>query len=473
MNDQEEILVRQSRWNARRVVLLYWFALIFVGTAAAAGLGSTILSPKYKFESYDHSGITEPWGPQDCLGDGCHDDEVVEWAGTAHSDAVVQYNDTHYLVYGYSITSEASFNMSCAGCMATRATRPPGFPPQPYTYWDPKVTCAACHDQPGTINVNSSQCGNCHTPFGVEQSDMAASAHAESLDDLLASDHKADSCLHCMAGQGLYADASELTLSNTNLTSITCVTCHDPMSAVTGKTQLRADSVVELCGKCHTAEYAMRTGIAEDTIYSPPTGPHGDFDCMECHYYDFVPPHNVSDRFGNEVWYNASFDVNHSFNVDPVPDACARCHAPWETDVNITDITTPIEGRLDALEELQGNISDLLALFEARLENITEKAEEVENLTDVDETTVNEIKALIEEAETLYEFVEDDPSMGFHNPDLAEEKLKMALAKLDEAENAAEEALKEAAAGPGFEWAGVLLAFSILGVLAVLFRKRR
>ncbi|MFX0150864.1 MAG: multiheme c-type cytochrome [Candidatus Hodarchaeota archaeon] len=445
-------------------MLLYWFALVFLGTAAAAGLGSTILSPKYKFESHDHSGITEPWGPQDCLGDEdagifCHDDEVVEWAGTAHSDAVVQYNDTHYLVYGYSITSEASFNMSCAGCMATRAVRPPGFPPKPYDYWDPKVTCAACHETPGVpANVSSETCGNCHTPFGIYQSDIVNSSHSKSLDDLLADDDKADYCLHCMAGQALYADASELTLSNPNLTSITCVTCHDPMSAVTGKTQLRADSTTELCGKCHEGAYGLRTGIVEDTVYTPPTGPHAEFDCTVCHGYYFDPPHEQVSYTGATVWYNASFNVNHSFAI-PLPDACARCHAPWETDVNITDITTPTQGRLDELEEIQANFTELLDEYNTLLAEVKATADELSG------DKADEVNALIDEAEDIARFV-DDGSKGFHNPALAEEKLQLAIDKLKEAE-------KEAAPSPGFEWTGVLLAFSVIGVLAILFRKKR
>ena len=66
MTEQEEILVRQSKWSGRRVVLLYWFAFIFLGTCVAAGLGATILNPKYKFEQENYHDIAEPWHP-DCV----------------------------------------------------------------------------------------------------------------------------------------------------------------------------------------------------------------------------------------------------------------------------------------------------------------------------------------------------------------------------------------------------------------------
>jgi hypothetical protein len=50
MNNQEEVFLRKSKWSGRRVVLFYWFAIAFMGTAAAAGLGTTLLEPSFKYE---------------------------------------------------------------------------------------------------------------------------------------------------------------------------------------------------------------------------------------------------------------------------------------------------------------------------------------------------------------------------------------------------------------------------------------
>ena len=71
MNEQEETLVRQSRWSGRRVVLFYWFAIVFLGTSAAAGLGTTVFKPVFNIEQEDpHAGIAEPWHADDCVA--CH-----------------------------------------------------------------------------------------------------------------------------------------------------------------------------------------------------------------------------------------------------------------------------------------------------------------------------------------------------------------------------------------------------------------
>lgn len=61
MNEEQEILVRQSKWSGRRVVLFYWFAIVFLGTSAAVGLGTTVLAPSYKVEAADpHADIYAP-----------------------------------------------------------------------------------------------------------------------------------------------------------------------------------------------------------------------------------------------------------------------------------------------------------------------------------------------------------------------------------------------------------------------------
>ena len=53
MNEQEETLVRQSRWSGRRVVLFYWFAIVFLGTSAAAGLGTSVFKPVFNIDQAD------------------------------------------------------------------------------------------------------------------------------------------------------------------------------------------------------------------------------------------------------------------------------------------------------------------------------------------------------------------------------------------------------------------------------------
>ncbi|MFW9854592.1 MAG: ammonia-forming cytochrome c nitrite reductase subunit c552 [Candidatus Thorarchaeota archaeon] len=445
MTDQEEILVRQSRWSGRRVVLLYWFSVVFVGTAAAAGIGATVLNQGYSIDQTNpHTGITEPWHPSDCSP--CHDDKIASWNQTLHWNASTYLNSTHVLVWGTIPTSIVAFNGSCSHCMATRWNE------TDLTYWDLGVACAACHEAPGVAPTSSTSCDmTCHTPKGVYQSDNSAAAHSNSLDDLLANAHAQDFCLHCMAGQGLFADPEDLTLDNTELSNIFCATCHNPHDS-TNEDQLRRASVTELCGECHSDSGEFLT----DTSDWRTTSPHNELDCTDCHGSQFVPAHNSS-----RGWVEAAYTLNHSWALD-VPDACERCHIGE----NVTQEAT--------LTTIQADIGELMDKVEDEIANATGKADEAKNVTGVDQAKVNNSYDLIAEAEDLYDAVEGDNSMGFHNPNLAEEKLLLALAKLEEAYETAADAIDAAtpAGTPGFELLGILLAFGLLG-LSVLIRRRK
>jgi formate-dependent nitrite reductase cytochrome c552 subunit len=129
------------------------------------------------------------------------------------------------------------------------------------------------------------------------------------------------------------------------------------------------------------------------------------------------------------------------------------------------------------MEEIQGDISTLLAEYDTQLENVTTKADAANETSGVSETKMNDTYALIDEAKAFVMFVEGDRSLGFHNPDLAEEKVKLALLKLDEAYAKAEDAIDTAGGGgagdvPGFEAFTILAAISILAVGVLFYRKR-
>jgi predicted CXXCH cytochrome family protein len=293
----------------------------------------------------------------------------------------------------------------------------------------------------------------CHIPKGVSQFDDKKAAHANSLDGLLASDHAQDFCLHCMAGQALFADPADLTVANAdNLSNIFCATCHDPHDA-TNENQLRRASVTELCGECHGDSADMLKDVSDWRT----TSPHNELDCTDCHGSQFVPAHNSS-----RGWVDAAYELNHSWALD-VPDACERCHIGQ----NATQAAT--------MATIQADIGELMDMVEDEIANATDKADEAKNVTGVDQAKVNNSYDLIEEAEDLFDAVEGDNSMGFHNPDLAEEKLLLALTKLKEAYTTAADAIDSAAAGPipGFELLGILLALSLISLLVTIRRRKR
>ncbi|MFX0052599.1 MAG: ammonia-forming cytochrome c nitrite reductase subunit c552 [Candidatus Hermodarchaeota archaeon] len=438
--NQEEKLVSQSKWSGKRVVLLYWFSIAFLGTAAAAGLGAGVLNPKYSFDAVqmDHSSITDPWGPQDCTGAYCHNDSVDTWNETGHAHAAVPFTNTtgdFVEIAGSRNVTRAQFDSSCGHCMATGWDNSTGT----VIYWDFGVTCAACHE-PGVINYTAASCGNCHTGSHHPQyPDYQKSAHSQSMDDLLASDHAGDHCLHCMSGQGLYAE-EELSLDDTFLTSINCATCHDPHDA-TNSTQLREADVTDLCGECHSGG---RHGSLDMLTDTETTSAHRYIDCTSCHGYQL-------DSYGEA-------GVNHTWAV--TTDGCSTCHS------------NPTE-RWTLMEDIQGDITALMDEYETLYENVTKKVDEANETAGVDEALINDSFDLIAEAEALFIAVDGDGSEGFHNPDLAEAKLKLALTKLDEAYAKAEEAVAGGGDVPGFEVFTVLAAISVLAVGVLLYKKRR
>jgi predicted CXXCH cytochrome family protein len=405
-----------------------------MGSAAAAGLGTSIIEPSFKYEAFDHSGLANDH-PETCVQ--CHPTTVTSWNTTAHSDAS-SFNGTHVLVgaFGQRPYNMTAFNASsCAHCMTTGWENSTGTP----TYESFGVTCAACHSEPGVVNDTADTCTKCHS----NGDDFAKSAHSRSLDDLLTNDHASDSCLHCMSGQGQYANTTGLDpFTDPSLTSINCATCHDPHDP-TNDYQLRKAETVELCGTCHggSSRHTTYDMLTDTTTPSD----HGTFDCTECHGYYIGLDHGEPAELINHTWTLV------------LEDACDKCHVGQ----NAT--------RIAALDTIQADITELMDKIESQVTNVSAKVNEANDTSGVDQTKVDSAFDLIDEAKALLLFVEADESTGFHNPDLAEAKLQLALTKLDEAYTAAVDAMDS---GKSTSASGLLLALSILSFI-VLFRKKR
>jgi predicted CXXCH cytochrome family protein len=405
----------------------------FLGTGFAIGLGSSVLNPRYSFSgtSADHPTYDDPWHPEDCAT--CHSDQVEKWNETGHSESAIQVNSTHVEIAGSRNVTQELFDSSCGHCMATGWDNSTGT----VTYWDYAVTCASCHETPGETDYSAENCGSCHTGSHHPQfPDYNKSAHANSYDDLLGSGHAGDHCLHCMSGQGTYMD--DLSLDDAFLTSISCATCHDPHDA-TNELQLRKDDITELCGECHGSSSRHTTY----EMFTDTDNKHNSLDCTDCHGYEL---------HGDEA------SINHTWTV--TTDSCAQCHTENAT-------------RWAQMEDIQGDIGDLLTEYETQLENVTTKVDEANATFGIANTDVNESYILVDEAKALIMFVESDGSLGFHNPSLAEEKVKLALLKLDEAyAKAAGASDADPGLTPGFEFISILTALCLLSV-AFLIRKKR
>ncbi len=446
----------QSNWSGKRVVLFYWMGILFLGTGVAIGLGTQFISPKYTSPSTtNHITVPEPWHPDTCQT--CHPTEYNDWLGTGMGSGTTS-NGSHVFMGESTVKTIAEFNASCAHCMATRYDNSSGS----VVYWDFSVTCAVCHD-PGVVNHSAYVCGACHYgPAGPRLEDYVNSGHYQSLNDMLATGEAEDSCLHCMSGQGTYWPGNyealgveyNLWLNNTDLTTIACATCHDPMDP-SNATQLRNNKVLDLCGRCHNAPDAVTTVL----MFTDVNNPHNAFNCTNCHGYDLEWIENDLGGFDT--------GMNHTWLLD-LPHTCDQsgCH----------DSGT-VDERIAWKNEVQGNITDLLTDFDTLLETVKVKANEANKTEDTNQEKVDSAFALIEEAETLANFVKYDSSTGFHNPDLAEFKLYTAISKLTQANTLAQEAIDKAEEDegliPGFELVGFLLAIKLLGITVLYLRRKQ
>nr|NIQ07188.1 hypothetical protein [Candidatus Korarchaeota archaeon] len=227
----------------------------------------------------------------------CHAEEYEGWNQTNHAWAVRLIQNASGNFYSVGSTSnragtptriydEASFMAGCRDCHVTGGN---DFDPLganqtwPERQTDPakflNIQCEVCHgagmDQPWgeasmIINYSAALCELCHQPGSSHDNSYWKSAHAESLADLLASDHAADYCLSCMSTQG--ALGLDVSLNTTNLESVSCVACHDPHSH-TYEAQLRYQDSIELCGQCHS-----QAELFENSAHSK-----AGLECTSCH----------------------------------------------------------------------------------------------------------------------------------------------------------------------------------------------
>jgi hypothetical protein len=411
-----------------------------MGTAVAIGIGTSILEPTFKFEAFDHSAIADSWHPQDCST--CHSDLVNSWNETWHSAIIgtkLVVNSTHVIRYSNNpflpptVWTIDEFAADGGCCMVTRweNTTQPGDTNASGSFWDYGITCAACHEEPGIINEDPVICAGCHIPGGNQYVAWTQSAHADSLDDLLASGQATSSCLHCMVGQGTYLDLTHVDPTDTRLTNIVCSTCHDPHDASINWNeesdsmgpnghQLRTVTTNELCGSCHS-QYEVLTN-------SSVISQHQTLSCTDCHGYRWHPEYNITDLFGNLVVVPAGFaSINHTWEFSPFPEACGLCHGNENTTVWVT------------MQEYTGEVKDLIVLYETKLANVSAKVDEAFTTVGVDQTVLDEAYTLLDEAKNLV----SDYDTAFHNPTLAQQKVQLALEKLDQAYNIAVVAIYE------------------------------
>ena len=438
--------------SGKRLVLLYWLALFFFGSAASVGVAFMVVQPNLRNDL--GMSLAVP-ADSNC---GCHSATVTAWGATGHNDTAGVVNETHSWVGTPSreITAEM-FNSSCSECHTTgwvNASNDISFDAY-------GIECTVCHNATGEdpgpghyeIDYSDDLCGGCHQGEHHPQNlDYAASAHANSYTDMMGSGHPSDSCLHCMTTDGALDDS--LTVSTAEY-AITCSRCHDPHDN-TNSSQLRAATTTELCGDCHT-------GSRHTTYQFAIGGPHllAGLNCTDCHGYDL--------DWGGDVGFNHTFEVQY-------PDACNQtgCH-----DDNVEWAIEEMEGIITTFEDMFDDFTTLYDEIDAAItaSNATENK---------DATKIDQAVTKLAEANSLYTYVTGDGSNGFHNPMEAARSMAEAFVLANEAHVLALEAAGTPdistdpvgtcpetlpASAPGFS---LLPIFGILGLLgvALLLKKR-
>jgi len=330
------------------------------------------------------------------------------------------------------------------------------------------IQCESCHG-PGSAHIDNSSdrlgdsrmvtsleadaCAACHDDdhYHVYPSQWETSNHAN-----LVRPYTRTSCNQCHNGEGFirWVDGGKVDLEEDSPqnNNITCATCHDPHDA-TNEYQLRTveytmedfgeDVVIteggngRLCMNCHNSRRTLPDRIIErntpgrspEPHHGPqaemlttlnietfglelPTSPHlqaTDDGCVDCHMYE----HGSHGEHGDDGTLNTS--GMHSFamvdqkGVDNV-NSCSPCHAAFGDEFG--DKEYYLNGNADhdgngTVEGLQHEVHGLLDTLLSILPQDEDGEPEIQ-----DSTTSYEVAA----AMYNWYFVEEDGSMGIHNP---------------------------------------------------------
>ncbi len=370
---------------------------------------------------------------------GCHDEIYQGWNQTNHAHAVLLLQNATGNFYGIGATdnlegtpsynNETRFRSSCRNCHTTGGNN-----------WDPinenltganriwpewntttakflNIQCEVCHgafqshgstNPAMAIDYSSDLCMMCHANETSHDNSYWKSAHAQSLTDLLNSGHAADYCLTCMSTQGSLGFS--VTLSTPDLTSISCVTCHDPHSHQY-EGQIRKENSTELCGQCHS-----QAEVFENSAHSK-----AGLECVSCHGPGTHLSHGAPSPTMNHTW--GVYDMFYPYNQTLQPVVCSNCHTQeWAT---------------SQLGVIQSLTDELVANATSTIDKAKAAITVANQTSGVDETELTSASGMIETAESILYSVNRDASKGFHNPEQTYTVLAEAARLANEAQSTA------------------------------------
>jgi len=422
----------------------------------------------------------------------CHSDKVTEWETTGHSDMLVR---------GLNGTLSDHYSGSCISCHTTgydADAANDGFDDFGFVYPDSadlvdnygspdghlfegvydsalifypdamlraNIQCESCHgpgsehngntsDSRMVANFNAATCAYCHDDgthhYFPEQWDVSVHASGNHLYAQGGSRDRS-SCMPCHNGVG-FVDALEGNeQTNTELTPITCATCHDPHSAENPHQLRTVDPVTlpdgvtvvdggyaNLCMECHNSrrDHMDRIlngnpephhGPQAEIIFGVnlptfgktlPSSAHMEIEnvCIACH----MAATSFDSPTGGHT-FNVSYE-----GVDNVS-ACAPCHGDIGTDFG--DKKYFINGNADhdgngTAEGLQHEVEGMLEELALMLHPVG--TSEVDGGDDAYTYTLSEKMAIYN-----WYAVEEDRSLGVHNPAFVVALLKTSIQAIE------------------------------------------
>jgi hypothetical protein len=392
----------------------------------------------------------EPYfvGGPDCGGTICHAGKVTSWEGTGHAMAWQTLQESGH---------PASY---CNPCHTVQDTIPgnSGFNEAPITKFE-NVQCESCHGPASdhlagvgfpVVSYDVMNCGICHEgthhPYLTEWEE---SVHANALASHGATSSSCQGCHEGVAAAvrlsddlGTFYGGGSISRPDTTIQPIVCQACHDPHSAENpGQLRTVADVVLieangenpvvteggtgKLCMQCHHARHS-----AEEQL------PEGD---------DHFGPHHSAqaDMLSANTGYEGvatGFDWGRPIHLY-IENSCKTCHLNMEEFSSVTGVAVTghtFEPTVEACAYCHGEISDFSDIpaaadydgdgtvegLQIEVEGLLDSLTHALVLSGLD-TTGGVASALGDDSISTYAqreagwnlvFVEDDGSMGVHNP---------------------------------------------------------
>ncbi len=328
----------------------------------------------------------------------CHPDEYAGWSQTRHANAAGMNPDGTFWVSDPNDPSRNEGDLdawknSCANCHVLNWNADDKT--FAFSETDPAkglgIQCEECHGPGMTMTIDRSLdlCGKCHTSSHSQVADFEKGGHSMSYETLQTSDHATDDCLHCMTTEGFLGDTVTL---DSDLTSLTCVVCHNPHEGTNDKL-LRTATVDELCAECHNGTHHPQS---EEAMY--PSGPHAKagVECTDCHGAGEHLAHGAV-----SAWFNHTFAIYGIYYPNNVtePKTCEKCHElDWATEqLDVVETTT---------STMVSTANDVIKAAYTTIEN-----------AGLSEDKAAELTSTVDDAAATVSYWVADNSGGLHNPE--------------------------------------------------------